>query len=151
MEAICTAAAGEDLPALLDMMRDYYAHDRIPFDQGVARAALENLLEDRSLGRVFLIRAGGEVAGYLILTFDFGVESGGREVFIDELYLRPSSRGQGLGRAALGFIETTARSWGMRAIHLGVEVANRRAQEVYRRFGFGAPTRYLMTKRLDAP
>jgi GNAT superfamily N-acetyltransferase len=150
MDATCTAAAAADLPALLEMMRDYYAYDRIPFDEGVARAALANLLGDPSLGRIFLIRAEDEIAGYIVLTFDYGIESGGREVFIDELYLREPARGRGLGGAALRFIESVAREWGMKAIHLGVEVANRRAQAVYRRSGFGEPTRYLMTKKLQA-
>jgi ribosomal protein S18 acetylase RimI-like enzyme len=151
MEPICTPAAVADAPAILAMMREYYASDRIPFDPRVARPALETLLADPALGRVFLIRDHGDVAGYAVLTFDFGLESGGREAFIDEIFVRENRRGRGLGSAALRFLEESARAWGLKAVHLGVEIANTRAQALYRRAGYGAPTRYLMTRRIEAP
>ncbi len=49
---------------------------------------------------MWLIRHGGQTVGYVVLTFDYGLEYGGREMFIDELYVRASHRAvSGRGRS----------------------------------------------------
>ena len=41
--------------------------------------------------------------GYLVLTLGYSLEYGGRDAFIDEVYIRSSYRGRGIGTAALTF------------------------------------------------
>lgn len=141
-------AAARDVDLLVRMMRDFYESEHIEFEERAARAALGELLADERLGRVHLIRSGAEVIGYLVLTFGFSLEFGGRDAFVDELFVREGWRGRGAGRRALEFAEGVCRAGGVRALHLEVERANTGAQALYRRAGFRDHDRYLLTRRL---
>jgi ribosomal protein S18 acetylase RimI-like enzyme len=149
VEAIFTPAAVSDIELLVPLMREFYAFDHIAFDERDARAALLQLLGDARLGRVYLISAGGEAAGYLVLTFGFSLEFKGRDAFVDELFLRAEFRGRGFGKRALAFAEEACRAEGIGALHLEVERANTSAQELYRRAGFKDHDRYLLTKWIE--
>jgi ribosomal protein S18 acetylase RimI-like enzyme len=118
------------------------------FDASSVESALAQLLAVESLGRVWLIECDTEPAGYLVLTFGFSLEFGGRDAFVDELFVREEFRGRGLGRRAIERVERECRERGVGALHLEVERANTAAQELYRRSGFRDHDRYLMTKRL---
>lgn len=146
MEVDFKPADVADADLLVEMMRAFYEFDHIPFDEPDGRAALMQLISDDRLGRVYLIRSGGEVIGYFVLTFGFSLEFKGRDAFVDELFLRETSRGRGIGRRALAFAEEHCRDAGVRAMHLEVERANINAQGLYRRAGFKDHDRYLMTK-----
>ena len=87
-----------DLDTILAMMRDLYAYDRLEFEEARARRALGGLIADDRVGRAFLIEEGDVVAGYVVLTFQYGLEVGGRETFVDELFIKEPHRGRGLGR-----------------------------------------------------
>ena len=137
-----------DVETLLPLMADFYAHEKLSFDEVFARRALLGLLKNAIHGQVFLIEADGIVAGYAVLTFGYSLEFGGVDAFVDELYLRESQRGRGLGKAALEFLARTCAAHGIRALHLEVERANQRAQAVYHQFGFVDHDRYLLTKWL---
>jgi ribosomal protein S18 acetylase RimI-like enzyme len=131
------------------MMRDFCAHEHLAFDEQVILSALNKILADASLGRVYLMLADEMVAGYIVLTFGFSLEYQGRDAFVDELYVKESYRGQGIGKRCLQFIEGVCREIGVKALHLEVERANTRAQAVYRGAGFVEHDRYLMTKWVD--
>jgi ribosomal protein S18 acetylase RimI-like enzyme len=141
-------AAASDEATLLELMREFYAHERLAFEPGAARAALRGLLEDAARGRVLLIEPGGAVAGYVAVCFGWSLEFQGRDAFVDELYVREAFRGRGLGMLALEAAAELCREAGVRALHLEVERGNRRAQQMYRRAGFVDREHYLMTRRL---
>ena len=148
MEPRFRVAERADLDILVEFMRDYYAHDRIVFDEPVARRALDDLVADPSLGRVWLIADGDEAIGYIVVTLGYSLEYQGRDAFVDEVFIRASHRGLGIGRAAMQFVEAACRELGVQALHLEVERANTAAQALYRKAGFEDHDRYLMTKRL---
>ena len=148
MEPSFRVADATDADALLAMMRELYAHERIAFDENSARGALTQLLADDSCGVAHFILLGGEAAGYLVLTFGFSLEFGGRDAFVDELFVKDEFRGRSAGKAALGFAAEVCRKRDIRALHLEVERANEGAQGLYRKFGFVDHDRYLLTKWL---
>jgi ribosomal protein S18 acetylase RimI-like enzyme len=144
-------ATTADLETVFSMMRALYEYDRLDFEESRLRRALLGLLQDGRLGRVFLIRDGEAVAGYVALTFQYGLEAGGREIFIDELFIKEPHRGRGLGRDALKFLDELARFEGAVALHLAVEIHNTKAQGFYLAAGFGEPRRYLMSRSVPSP
>ena len=149
MEPTFRTAGASDADALVEMMRDFNAHERIAFDEREVRAVLARLFADDALGLACLILLGGEVAGYVVITFGFSIEFRGRDAFIDELFLKDEYRGLGLGAAAIRLAEGVCRRRGVRALHLEVERENTRAQSLYRRAGFLDHDRYLLTKWLS--
>lgn len=141
-------AAREDETALLRMMRSLAEQEPGPyfFDEPVVRGALHKFLANPELGRAWVFCDGEILVGYIVLTFGYSFEFHGRDSFIDELYLQPRYRGQGIGRRAMQFVEERARELGVNAIHLEVDDGNEPAEELYRRAGYEDKSRYLMTK-----
>jgi GNAT superfamily N-acetyltransferase len=143
-----TSAGESELDVLLPLMRAYYAEDGYAFEEQTARRALGELLRTPALGRVWLIRAGTRAVGYLALTLGFSLEFGGRDAIVDELFVVPAERGQGLGSRALEVAAAACVEMGVRTLHLVVERSKESAQRLYRRQGFVAADRLLMTRRL---
>ena len=140
------AATESDADTLATMMREFYEHERIPFDEEETPAALVRLLGDETLGRVWLIESGAEAVGYVVLAFGFSLEFRGRDAFVDELYVRAAYRGRGAGREAMRFVEEACRALGVRALLLEVDHNNAAAQALYRKEGFLDRGNYLMAK-----
>jgi len=135
--------------AFLEMVRAMGDEDGHPVDAG-GEAAVAALAKEDPFARAWLLRdaATGPVLGYVVMTLGFSIEYGGRDAFIDELYIVPSARGQGIGTAVLEFAVEEARKLGVKALHLGVMRGNDRARELYRRNGY-TPVGYdLMNKWL---
>lgn len=139
------------IPQVVEFMQRFYAIDHYPFDEGIVRDALVGLIADDSLGRIWLIEWDGTAVGYIILTFSYSLEYGGRNAFIDELYLEENYRGQGIGTEAVKFIEKMCQELAVKALHLEVEPGNQRGQSLYRKRGFKMHDRHLMTKRFTLP
>ena len=145
-EADFKIAEKSDIETLVEFIREFYEFEHLKFDESIVRTALAKILDDDSLGRVWLIQHGDEAIGYVVLTFGYSLEFRGRDAFIDELYIRESYRGQGVGMSVIQFIESVCPSLGIQALHLEVERKNTAAQNLYRKVGFKDHNRYLMTK-----
>ncbi len=142
------AAALPDLPALLEMIRDFFAWEKIPFDAASVAPALRTLVSRRDLGTVWLFEAEQTTIGYAIVTFGFDLEFNGREAGLTDFYLKPEWRGRGEGTKALELVVHEATLSGVHALHLLVDPKNERAARLYERIGFERTHRVPMTKRL---
>jgi ribosomal protein S18 acetylase RimI-like enzyme len=143
------SAVARDLDTLLTLHLDFFAEEGLPLREDRSRAGLRQLLADPGLGRVLVKEDGATMVGYLVLTFGFSVEFGGRDGLVDELSVVPGYRGHGLGSQALEAAAAACRERGIRAVHLVVDRSKRRVQSLYRRRGFVAHDRDVMTRRLD--
>jgi ribosomal protein S18 acetylase RimI-like enzyme len=138
-------ATADDLDALAALHAAFFREEGYPLDETRARAAIAELLANRSLGRIAIA---GERAGYFVLGYGYSLEFHGRDAFLDELYVIPAARGQGLGRAALRYAEEMCREDGIRALHLEVEHGKPDTYRLYEDTGFEDHSRHLMTKLL---
>ena len=142
----------DDGSALIQLQREFYVEDRIEHAPVNARALLR-LLRTPEAGAIWVIETAGpgkrSLDGYIVLTVGYSLERGGRDAFIDELFVRAELRGRGLGAQAVAVAEAGARRLGVRAVHLEVDNTNDRARRLYERVGFTLRRRYqLMTKVL---
>lgn len=101
------------------------------------------------LARAWFIRHGGKSVGYVVVTVGYSVEYGGRDGFIDDVYLIPEARGRGWGRQVIDFAVAEAARLGIRTLHLEVELNNDRAHALYQSAGFEETGRRLMRRRLQ--
>ena len=130
-------AGQADVPELVGLMGAFYAESGYALDEERARTGFEALLADARLGRVWLIEPRAEaVAGYIVISFVFAMEHGGVAAVVDDFYVRPEARGQGVGRAALAAARLACLDLGVRAMRVEVGVNNLVAQAVYRGAGF---------------
>ena len=143
------AADASDEEVIGSLVREYYALDGIAFHSEQVLPALLILLQNEALGRVWRIQTEGQdAAGYMILTFGYDIEFGGRLATLTDLYLKPRFRGRGLGTAAFRFLEEFCRDQRVNALELQVLPRNAGAQRLYRRCGFEALDRLPMHKRI---
>lgn len=150
-EAPIRPAREADLALLLRMLAEFHREEGYPLDEAAAARALDALVSDPSLGRLWLVLADGAPVGYVAVAFGFSLEYLGRDAFIDDLFIRPAFRGRGLGSQVLAAVEPACRALGVRTLHLEVERRNLRAQALYRRHGFRDNDRQLLSKRLLPP
>ena len=138
-----------DLPVLLPLMQGYYRDDHLEFDAQRHPATLARLLQEPQWGRVWLIQQQRQPVGYVAVSFGFSLELCGNDAYIDELFVIPAARGQGVARHALQQLDGELALLGIRALHLEVDRGNAPAQRLYSALGYGRRDRYfLMTRQL---
>jgi len=147
MSIVFRFAAPADVDPVVEMMGEFYAGEGYPFDPAASREAVAGLIREPAAGRLWLIEDAGAPVGYVALTLGYSLEYLGRDAFLDELYVRESHRGRGIGAAAMDVFESASRELGVRSVHLEVERDNP-ARALYERRGFTDHDRLLMTKRL---
>lgn len=141
-------ARHDDTAAVVDLMAAFYAEDGMPFAPDPARTAVGRLIGDSSLGRVWVAECDGEVVGYIALTLGFSLEFMGRDAFVDDLFVLPEYRGNGVGALLLAALTEACPEFQVRAVHLEVARAKTRTRDLYRGFGFVDHDRLLMTRRI---
>jgi GNAT superfamily N-acetyltransferase len=141
-------AAYEDLERLLPLVEVFWAFEQLPFHTSDVRGALSGLLANQEYGRVFLAERAGTLLGYLVLTFGYSLEHGGRDGLIDELYVCAEERSLGIGTALIEAACACCRSLCIWRLHLEVDRTNPRAERLYVGLGFRANDRHLLTRKL---
>lgn len=148
MEAEAFEAGVNDTDELLRLMRSFYAEEGYPFDEARTERVLRAMLADPFYGAVWVFRLDSRAVGYLVVTHGYSLEFGGRDAFVDEVYMIPEMRGRGFGEQALKIAEEHCRRNRIGALHLEVERENPRARALYERSGYKAHDRHLMTRWL---
>jgi GNAT superfamily N-acetyltransferase len=117
------------------LARQLAEHD-IPLAPGVLESAVRAILEDATKGTILLARRFEKSVGVACLARTFTLEHGGYVWWLDELYVVPELRSQGIGKALLDRAIALAREAGVAAIELEVETDHARAARLYEREGF---------------
>lgn len=130
------SVTANDRDAWLAMMDDFYHSEAVL--HAIPRESMENtfraLTEGSPYAAGYVIEREGRSAGYALLSFTWSNEVGGKVVWIEELYLKPGFRGQGLGGE---FFRWLHREFGdARRFRLEVSEENDDAARLYRRLGY---------------
>jgi len=124
------------------MMDALYAGDP-EIDRTRFPITIQTLLADPARGHIVLIMQQSALCGYALLIPYWSNEFGGSIVFVDELFLKPDARGQGIGRSFFNFISHTKPFNAVAAV-LEVSPTNTRARKLYESVGFRQrPNDYL--------
>ncbi|RKN83521.1 GNAT family N-acetyltransferase [Ulvibacterium marinum] len=138
----------EYIPKLLAMMGKFNAIYDYPFNAIITEQNLTEFLGNASLGRLWLIYAKSKPIGYFVLTFGFSFEYGGRDAFIDELFIEEDFRQRGVGKKTMKFVLSEAKRLHIKAVHLEVEKHNKKGHQLYIKSGFMSTYRELLTNCL---
>ena len=91
-----------DVPQLLPLVAQYWSFEGISgFHNTRVAKQLGRLLSAPSLGTGWIAEADGVVVGYLLAVYVFSLEHLGLTAEIDELFVLPVRRGQGVGAQLL--------------------------------------------------
>jgi len=98
-------------------------------------------------GVIYIFTRDGQVTGYAIIIFYWSNEYGSYIVWLDELYVKPEFRQQGIATRFIDYISTQPPKRA-RAIMLEVTKGNERAKSVYIKKGFVLQKNLWMVKKL---
>jgi len=146
-----TAATRADLPVLMTLIRELAEFERLGHELAVTEAGLEEaLFGPRPAIETVLARVAGEVAGFALYFHNFSTFIGRRGLFLEDLYVRPAYRGQGIGRGLLEHVAGIAAARGCGRMEWSVLNWNRRAVGFYEALG-ARPVNDWTIYRLDRP
>ena len=143
------AAGPDDLQQLVELLGVLFENEEeFAPDEDKQRRALEMILADARVGRVFVARDGGRIRGMASLLYTVSTAEGGRAALFEDLIVLPEHRGKGIATALLRHIIDAARAEGVQRITLLTDRGNKRAQALYRKLGFAASTMTAMRLQL---
>lgn len=124
-----------DRSEFLQMSQIFYASDAVlhPVDESYHERAFDELLRSQDYLMGFALLHQGQIAGYALLNKTYSREAGGIVIWIEELYVKPAYRGQGLASQFFDWLEQNVPAARYR---LEAEPDNARAIALYRRKGF---------------
>jgi len=137
-----------DISTITHMMQDFYAIDNYPIDIEESKKLFQEFITNENLGKSWLIYSEKEIVGYIILTFIFSFEYGGKIAFIDELFIKETERGKGFGKEAIQFIQREVPKLSLKLLYLEVEPHNENAQKLYLAHDFELHNRKLMKYKI---
>jgi GNAT superfamily N-acetyltransferase len=97
---------------------------------------LEKAVTDGARDFILLARDDRRIVGIAYVATILSAEHCGLVGWLEELYVTPSLRSRGIGRALVTAILKRARETGIVAIDLEIDAGHSRAESLYRRFGF---------------
>ena len=133
-----------DIDTIVTMMKAFYAIDNYPIDKEKSKTLFQEFISNEHLGKSWLIYSENEIVGYIILTFIFSFEYGGKIAFVDELFIKETARGKGFGNEAIQFIQQEVPKLSLKLLYLEVEPHNENAQKLYLAHDFELHNRKLM-------
>jgi ribosomal protein S18 acetylase RimI-like enzyme len=141
-------ATAKDLPQMVELLAVLFT-DEAEFQPNAEkqRRALEALLANPTIGRLYVAREGKRVVAMASLLYTISTVEGGKAAWFEDLVVHPDERKRGIGEALLKYVVAQARADGLLRITLLTDMQNERAQAMYRRAGFvGSPMRPMRLK-----
>jgi len=125
------------------MMEQFHSEDGDVLAK--AKEALMQLLQRPDVGQAyFILDEAEQPVGYCILCFGFSIESGGRDAFVDEFFIKSERRDQGHGGLAIKLLSQEAKKLGVNKLFLEVAPENKSAQTIYKHSGFALRSNYQL-------
>ena len=126
-----------DKKIITRLMKDFYKE--VPGIRGITDDKIKRtflaLAADPGKGKILVIEKGKIIVGYALLANFWSNEWGGNVLFLDEIYLKPEFRGQGIGRSFINYLIEKKYNHAT-AIQLEVASNNKKARALYADIGF---------------
>ena len=139
-------ANSADQESVLALLRIYCDEANAPLSDQHLLAGLVPLLKENQHG-VVLVAEEEKIIGYSILTWGWGIESGGMEALVDEMLIHPSRRSEGIGEMLLQATLERAKQAGVKVVFLETEKDNPRSRKLYSKVGFEEESSIWMSYR----
>ena len=139
-----------DRALFLELTKEFYHSPAVLHEVPTAYFLnnFDEALSDSPFLKGYILELDGKPVGFALLSFTYAAEVGGRQVMIEEIYLREQARGAGLGKEFFRFVEEAFPD--CRRQRLEVTEENAGARRLYERLGF-QPLDYLqMVKDREA-
>lgn len=127
----------EDKDSFVKMSKEFYSSDAVSHsipDENIVDT-FELIVQGSPYVEGYIIECEGRLAGYAQLSLSYSTEAGGITLWLEELYIRESFRGKGIGAKFLQFMEDE-KAGKIARIRLEVTTSNIGAIKLYKKFGY---------------
>lgn len=142
-------ATENDLPALADLLHELFT---LESDFKPARdkqlAGLQLILDNPALGRLFVLRIDGKIAGMANALITVSTALGAPVVLLEDLIVSQAWRGKGYGRRLVEQVCNWAQTQGMARVTLLADRDNASALAFYETLGFAKSAMVVRRKQL---
>jgi GNAT superfamily N-acetyltransferase len=129
-------ATERDVPLILRLITALAEYEKLPHQCVATEAALrETLFGDTPAAEVVIAYVGAEPAGFALWFHNYSTFLARRGLYLEDLFVRPEWRGQGIGRALLSHLARIAVARGCGRMEWSVLDWNEPAIGFYRRMG----------------
>ncbi len=122
-------------------------HD-IAIGAGTLAKAIDGVIDVPKRGFFLVALKDGACIGVAYVSFIWALEHGGHAGWLEELYVAPDHREDGVGTRLLEAAIAAATAAGCAALDLEIDSAHERVRSLYRRHGFMALPRSRVVKKL---
>jgi GNAT superfamily N-acetyltransferase len=129
-------AAAEDVPGLLGLVRELAEYERLEDQLRASETQLhDGLFGARPAAEALIAELGGELAGYALFFPTFSSFLASEGIWLEDLFVRPSHRRAGIGRALLAAVAARVRERGGERLEWAALDWNELALGFYRGIG----------------
>ena len=133
---ILRAAERADIPEILAMIRELAEYEQLSHEVAAGAGRLEEtLFGPRRYAEALLATAGGRAAGFALFFHNYSTFLARPGLYLEDIYVRPSFRGCGLGKALLTRLARIALERGCGRMEWSVLDWNTPAAAFYRKLG----------------
>ncbi len=95
-------ASEGDVPLILSLIRELAEYEKLSHEVVATEDTLrESLFGERRYAEVLIAECDGEAAGFALFFHNFSTFLGKPGIYLEDVYVRPESRGTGIGRQML--------------------------------------------------
>jgi len=126
----------EDVPVILELIRDLAAYERAPDEVTATEEQLVDVLfGERPVAEVLLAFEEESPVGFAVYFYNFSTWLGRPGLYLEDLFVKPEKRGKGYGRALLVELAKIARDRGCGRMEWAVLNWNEPAIKFYQALG----------------
>ena len=142
-------ARTEDVALLLALFRELAEYEHLEHELKATEEQLrEALFGKRPAAEALIAERDGEALGYALFFPTFSSFLASTGVWLEDLFVRPANRGEGVGKALLGAVAALVRERGGERLEWAALDWNELALGFYRRIGAQTMNEWI-THRLD--
>jgi len=140
-----------DVPALLRLIRALADYERLLHEVRTSESDLETaLFGSKPRASALIAENAGEAIGFALWFYTFSTFTGRAGLYLEDIYVLPEHRGQGVGRAIFRYLASQALAEGCPRLEWAVLDWNTPALGFYARLG-AQPMEEWTVQRLSGP
>jgi GNAT superfamily N-acetyltransferase len=129
-------AVADDVPVILDLILGLAEYERAPNEVKCDEPSLlESLFGEKPDAEVLIASVGDQPAGFAVFFHNYSTWWGRRGIYLEDLFVKPELRGQGIGKGLLRALAKIARDRDCARLEWAVLDWNQPAIDFYKSLG----------------
>lgn len=134
MSVVVRDAAAGDAVQWHGLWAQYLAYYNVQLDPAITAKTWSRLMDANSPVKMRLAVQGGDVLGFAIHHHHASTWVTGDDCYLEDLFVAPQARGNGIGRALIEDLQTLARARGFHRLYWHTDADNTTARKLYDSF-----------------